>query len=43
VNFPQRALMQDKNSAELVKFKSSEGRLVVLYDDAQVMKRNQCV
>ena len=32
--FPQRLLMQDRNTAELVKFKNSEGRLIVLYDDA---------
>jgi centrosomal protein CEP41 len=34
-NFPQRLLMQDRSTKELVKFKSVEGKLVVLYDDAQ--------
>eukprot|EP00615_Pteridomonas_danica_P010727 CAMPEP_0114347380 /NCGR_PEP_ID=MMETSP0101-20121206/13839_1 /TAXON_ID=38822 ORGANISM="Pteridomonas danica, Strain PT" /NCGR_SAMPLE_ID=MMETSP0101 /ASSEMBLY_ACC=CAM_ASM_000211 /LENGTH=347 /DNA_ID=CAMNT_0001484625 /DNA_START=122 /DNA_END=1165 /DNA_ORIENTATION=+ len=34
-SFPQRLLMQDKSSKELVSFKSIEGKLVVLYDDAQ--------
>lgn len=33
--FPQRYLMQDKSSKELVKFKSIEGKLIVLYDDSQ--------
>jgi hypothetical protein len=33
--FPQRLLMQDRSTKELVCFKSVEGKLVVLYDDAQ--------
>jgi centrosomal protein CEP41 len=34
LNFPQRLLMQDRSTKELVNFKNREGKLVVLYDDA---------
>mmetsp|Transcript_58815 Transcript_58815/g.111025 ORF Transcript_58815/g.111025 Transcript_58815/m.111025 type:complete len:353 (+) Transcript_58815:14-1072(+) len=34
LNFPQRLLMQDRSTTELVDFKNREGKLIVLYDDA---------